>query len=139
MNEVHKNISWRGLAEVCFQWKVLKTWTSVAILSWAHIFSCRTNWILSTQNICRGLLNYISHPVLLPGGPGDKLRGPDICSPAFLQELVGKNGFLKLLSPHLHFQVLLDLSSYLIVYCYLESLSLSNDMLCFCSIAARVS
>ena len=105
----------------------------------SYTAACRTNLLLNTQQSCRGLLNYISHPVILPGGPGDKLGGPENCSPDFLQELVGRNMFLKLLSPHLHFQVLLHLSSYLIVYCYLESLSLSNEMLCFYFVVARVS
>ena len=65
--------------------------------------------------------------------------GPEICSPSFLQELVGRNRFLKLLSPLLHFQVLPDSSSFLIVNLHLEGLSLSNKMLCLCSIVVRVN
>ena len=72
-------------------------------------------------------------------GPGDKLGGPENCSPAFLQELVGRNRFLKLLSSQLYFQVLLDLSSYINCLFLSGKFELSNEMLCLCSVAARVS
>ena len=84
VNELHKRIRWRGLAEVSLSGKVLKTWTSVAILSWVHSVACITDLLLNIQWSCRGLLNYISHPVLLPSGPRDKLRGPGNFCPAFL-------------------------------------------------------
>ena len=103
VNGVHKKIRWRGLDEVSLSGKVLKIWTNAAILSWVHITASRTDLLLNTQWSCRGFLDYISHWVLLPGGPGDKLEGPEICSLDFLQELVGRNRFLKLLSPHLYF------------------------------------
>ena len=49
VNKVHKKIRWRGLVEVCFEWKVLKTWTSTTILSWVHTAVCITDfyWTLS--------------------------------------------------------------------------------------------
>ena len=40
-------------------------------------------------------------PNTLPGGPGDKLGGPENYKLVFLQELVGRNNLLKLLSPHI--------------------------------------
>ena len=49
VNEGHKKIWCRGLAEVCFEWKVLKTWTSATILSWFHTAVCRTDLLLNTQ------------------------------------------------------------------------------------------
>ena len=96
VNEVHKRIWWRGLAELSLSGKVLKTWTSVAILSWVHTAASRTDLLLNTQWSYRGFLDYISHPVLLLGGLGDKLSAPENCSPSLLQELVGRNRFLKL-------------------------------------------
>ena len=47
--EVHKKIWLRGLDEVCFESKVLKTWTSATILSWVHNVACRTYLLLETQ------------------------------------------------------------------------------------------
>ena len=132
-------IRWRGLAEVSLSGQELKTWTSAAILSWVHTAVGRTYFLFNTQWSCRGFLDYISHLILLPCGPGDKLGGSEICSPAFLQELVGRNKFLKLLSPLLHFQFIHDLSRFLIVYLHLEGGSLCNIMLCLCSVVARVS
>ena len=49
VNEVHKKIQWMGLAEVCFEWKVLNIWTSAAILSWVHTTACIKNLLLNTQ------------------------------------------------------------------------------------------
>jgi len=49
VNEVHKKIWLRGLDEVCFEWKVLKTYTSATILRWVQAAVCRTNLLLSTE------------------------------------------------------------------------------------------
>ena len=49
VNEVHKKNWWRGVANVCFEWIVMNTSTSVAILSWVHTIVCRTYLLQNTQ------------------------------------------------------------------------------------------
>ena len=89
MNGVHKKIRWRGLPEVSLSGKVLKTWTSAAILSWVHTAARKFDLLMNIQWSCRGLLNYISHLVLLPGGLEDKLGGPEICSSVISRSWLG--------------------------------------------------
>ena len=61
-----------------------KDWTSATNLSWVKTAVSTAELPLKTQWSCKVYLDYISHPVLLPGGPGDKLGGPENCNPAFL-------------------------------------------------------
>ena len=117
VNEVHMWISMEGTNWSKFEGISAEDWTYATILSWSS-YCYKQDWITVEYSVeLQRISRFHLSPSALPGGSGDKLGGPENCCSTFLQELVGRNNLLKLLSPHLFDRFYLFKFSYYFIYC----------------------